>query len=205
MPFFDLNLITDPPGDEFVNEETQLNANWTELDKGLSWLQFFGATPPLNVGIETITSVNRHSVWNGTAQRVPYSIPSGWTAWTTLTPVAPYVVRGGFPFKWRRNAGLRKVQVTGGILNTVAASPFPHTSFVTICNAGISSSFAPMGGLHMQHSATAAITGAGIGIDCATARLQVRLSGATAWIEAHYMGQDGGGNFLQFDGLEWYY
>lgn len=207
MGIFNFNLITDPPGDEYVDEESQLNHNWDQIESGLGWLQYYNAQPPsLDVGIEALTGGNRHAVWNGSALRTPYSIPSGWTAWTTLTPVSPYVVRGAaYPFKWRRNSELRKVQVTGGIINTASAVAWPHTSWATFLTTGIASTYQPVGGLHLQHTATSGINSTVVGEDVAASRVRARTVGATVWLEAHYMGADGGGNFLMLDRLEWYY
>lgn len=207
MALFNFNLITNPPADEFVNEATQLNANWNDLETKLSWFQAFGTitTGILDPGFEALIS-GRQAVWNGTAMRNPSSIPGTWSPWATLSPVSPYVLRTGFPIKWRSNNTLRKVELTGGFLNTVSASAFPHTAYATLINAGISSAFKPVGGTHFQHSATAAITSATVGVDVATARIRVtQTSTNPCVIDCHYLGADGGGNFVMLDGVEWYY
>lgn len=206
MALFNFNLITPPPNDELVNEITQLNDNWDELELKLNYFQGTGPVPSsFEIGSEVYAN-NRHMVWTGTAWSSPVSIGQSWTVWNGIDAQAPFTVRPGLPFKYRSQPNVRKVQLTGGMVNTGSANPWPKGVWNVINSTQIPAAFAPVGGVHIQHSATSALPGAPVGSDVAAARIRVTGNGsAPVLVEVHWMGADGGGNFVQVDGVEWYF
>lgn len=213
MVYFNFNYVTDPPNDETVNEETQLNDNWEELDAKLQgWNQKpSNITGPIPVGTEALDPQHpgdeyRIAVWDGANWVRSLNHVTSWGAWANLSLRAPAVERAGFTPRIRINQWTRRIQLSGGVLFNAAADPWPTGSDVEItADAAIASSFAPApGGLMFYQAATSQVTGAS---QIATALIRVSTEAAPARtsIKVRFQGDAGGGNFVMLDQLKWWY
>lgn len=202
--FFDFNLITDPPGDELVDEQSQLNANLDKMDSRLNQFQQQPdntvVSPP--VGTEALIG-NIIRVWTGSAWRFADNPNSGWGSWATIALVAPYVHRTGFTLQYRVNTMIRKVELAGGLYAAAAQTAWPRSKVqVTANTGGIPDTYKPVN----NHPQTGA---AGIGTTAG------QFAGARIWVESNagnsiklsvsYQGDDIGGNFVMLDPVRWWY
>lgn len=205
MPFFNFNLLTDPPGDPLVDEDFAINQNMDKLDARLQQFATHPATivsPPLGTeamfGSDTVVGV-----WQGSAWRVCDSIPGGWGAWTVLPLLAPVVERPLFTPKYRINTVARKVELAGGLRADAAAGPWARSKVqITATTGGIPSANKPVYD-SIEHQA------------CGAGTVTAQYAGARVWIEANgtnsvkvsvsYQGDDIGGNFVMLDGCRWFY
>lgn len=204
MTYFNFTKITPAaPNDPFVNEVTQINNNWDEIDNKLT--QQSNGTPPVpDTGQEWISG-GRFLAWNGTAVRNPDDIDSGWSSWFALTLSANVVVRPGFTPRWRNNSIIRRVELDGGIQKDAGASVWPAGTLQTITAPGtfnIVSGFAPIGGLTYQSSAAALPSG---GNQASSGWHTIDVNTGIVRIQTSYVGGSGGGNFIMLDGIEWWY
>jgi hypothetical protein len=207
LPYFNFNYVTDPPNDETVNVETDLNDNFEELATKLDGFNKNPNTivgPP--VGTEALVSGNRVAVWDGTTWRLAFNQATSWTSWQTLTPKAPVGIQGGFTPKARVNPVIRCVQLTG-ILNYNAGAAWPTASDVDLfADTDIGPTYAPVpGGLAHCQVATSQVTGVN---QAATANIRIQhITSGTARVGlfARFQGDAGGGNFVVLDKIEWWY
>lgn len=213
MSYFNFNYVTDPPNDELVNVETQLNDNWEEVDAKITP---FNQKPanfgniPLIKGIEAFRPESgfehRMSVWNGSAWYSALS-HSSWTQWQTVTIRSPVVIRTGFPVVARVSSTLNKVEVSGAVLFDVNSSAWPTTTTVEITSdTAIQGSFAPdnPGQQIFRQMATGVVTTAN-GFAGAVAIVERKSNPDRTAISIRYQGDPGGGNFVALDGLNWWF
>lgn len=214
MTYFDFNFVTDPPADEFVDVETQLNDNWEDVEtKILPFNQKpsnFGAIPK-PVGTEAFRPTagfeHRISVWDGAEWRSSLAHSTSWGLWQAVLIRAPTVIRPNFPVVARVNAMLRKVEISGGVLFDGAASAWPTGTTVEItADTAIQSSFAPANTAKMavQQVGSSAITAVN-GFASAVAMVEQKAGPDRTSISVRFQGDAGGGNFIMLDGLGWYY
>lgn len=213
MVYFNFNYVTDPPNDEFVNEETQLNDNWEELDTKLQgWNQKpSNIVAPIPVGTEALDPQHpgdeyRIAVYNGTDWVRSLNHVLSWEAWQNLSLRAPAVERTGFTPRIRVNQWKREIMLSGGVQFNAALDPWPTGSDVEITSdTAIQSSLAPApGGRICYQAATAQVTGANT-FASAVIAVNVEASPARVSIKVRYQGDAGGGNFVMLDGLKWWY
>jgi hypothetical protein len=213
MTYFDFNFVTDPPADETVDEQTQLNENYEDLDLKLQgWNQkpcAIVGSPP--VGTEGLDPQHpgdeyRIAVYDGTNWVRSLNHVSSWGAWSNLSLRAPAVERAGFTPRIRINEWTRQVQLSGGVLLNVAADPWPTGSDVEItADAAIANSFAPVpGGLSFFEAATSAVTAAS-SFAAALIRISTEAGPSRTSIKVRFQGDAGGGNFVMLDRLKWWY
>lgn len=210
IPFFDFNYITDPPNDELVNEQTQLNDNWQKIDDRLGWMQGKNSIVPPDankpLGLEVFTS-DRHVCWSGTGFRAPTSIEQSWSAWTQITYTAPYQASAGFPVEYRTNSANRYVQMRGRIQNGATGTPFGKTAWIQVGTIAFATNTAPMFDESIHTQGCNGVTGSSpVGSEVAGARVRIRTNGVNPVIvEVNYMGQDGSATnqYIAFDGLEY--
>lgn len=202
MVFFNFNLITDPPADEFVDEQVHLNANMDKLDTRLNQFTFSPNTvtsPPIGTEAFNATSV---AVWTGSSWRVPDAIPNGWSAWTTIPTQAPVAERPGWTPYWRVNPTIRCVELCGGFRADSVAGPWSKTKVQVSSLTGIPITYNPVYDSIQQ-------------IACGISSTSGQFAGARLFIEAQvtnpvklsvaYQGDDVGGNFVMIDGVKWFY
>lgn len=214
MTYFDFELVTDPPNDETVNEATQLNDNWSELDIKLQgWNQKpSNIVAPIPVGTEALDPQHpgdeyRIAVYNGTDWIRSLNHITTWDAWANLSLRAPAVERPGFTPRIRVNQWKRQVMLSGGVLFNAAADPWPTGSDVEItADAAIGTNRAPVpGGLSYYQAATSGIVAAS-GFASALIRVASEVGPpARTSIKIRFQGDSGGGNFVMLDGLKWWY
>lgn len=211
--YFDLNLVTDPPNDELVNHETQLNANWREIaDKINRFNQSpadFSGIANLPKGTEGFTPEDptRIGVWNGVEWSRGLNHNSSWTAWQPLGLRSPVVARPGYAPMAKVNVVSRRIALQGGVLYSAAADPWPTNSTIQITDdTSIQYELQPAnGGLSVQQGATGQITTAN-GFACAAILIQRSTTPVNhTGIYVRYQGDAGGGNFVMLDGIEWWY
>lgn len=214
MAYFDFNYVTDPPNDETVDEVTQLNDNWDELDLKLtpfnqSPADFTGITIP--VGTEAFDpdvshdDFDRIAVWTGSIWARSINHASVWTGWQSVQLRSPVVERPNFPVMANVNAVARRVVLMGGVLVDDVASAWPtNTSIEITSDTAIQANLAPVGGTSVQQGATGQITTAN-GFASANILIASESSPDRVAIRVRYQGDAGGGNFIMLDGISWWY
>jgi hypothetical protein len=218
MAYFNFNYVTNPPADELVNEVTQLNNNWSEIElKTAPFNQmpanFAGVPIPggIPLGTEAFdpdpadADPNRIAVWNGTIWARSINHQSAWGAWQTLGLRAPIVARPGFPPKAKIDAIARHVVLTGGVQLNATADPMGTTTYEITDDVSIQNTLAPAnGGQSRQFGAAAALTGAGT-FSNAMVLIDNKTGPNRTAISVRWQGDAGGGNFVMLDGVEWWY
>lgn len=209
--------MTDPPNDELVNAETQLNANFQDLeDKLVGFNQSPGVITSPPTGIEaffpTVDGDNSHqriAVYDGTTWRLSRNMTSTWGPWQSMTAVLDPIrsERTVAPLVFKVNTYMRRVVMSGGLHFNVAQAAWPLSrTAVFATGSGIIPTYAPAGGgLAYFQAATSQVTGAN---QVATAVIEVVYESAPVARVAIYItfqGDAGGGNFVQFDNVEWWY
>lgn len=215
MAYFDFNYVTDPPNDEFVDVNTQLNDNWDELDRKLTPFNqmpadFTGIDIP--VGTEAFDpdpghdDFERIAVWNGTNWVRCLNHVTPWTPWQLVRLREPIVERSGFTLKAKVNPISRRIVLMGGVLFDTDASAWPTDTTVEItADVSIQDVLAPVnGGVCVRQAATGQITTAN-GFASAVAIIEHKESPSRVAISVRYQGDAGGGNFVMFDGISWWY
>lgn len=213
MAYFNFNYVTDPPNDELVNYQTQLNNNWTEVNnkiKGFNVLPTTLVNPP--VGTEAYfpeapsTDNWRIAVYDGTAWRRAINHTSGFTAWLPITLRSPVVARPGFPPMAKLDLVNRRVILSGGVLYGAAAPAWPYTTTEITDDLAFDSSVNPVnGGLSIQQGTTGPITTAN-GFSSAVVYAEALTTPAPrVSIKVRYQGDAGGGNFVMLDGISWWF
>lgn len=204
--------MTDPPNDEAVNYQTQLNENWSEIDDKITPFNsqpanFTGIAIP--VGTEAIDYVAddgvkyRVAVWDGTKWNRTLNHSFAWTPWQILPVRAPVVAKSDTPPMIRVNLVEQRVVLMGGVIYNATADAWPANTDVEITtDTAVESVYAPYSGLHVQQLASGVITTAN---SFASAVASVSPVATRTAIKVRYQGDAGGGNFIQLDGLEWWY
>ncbi len=213
-PYFEFTKVTDPPDDELVDSETQLNANWEDVDLKITPFNqkpadFTGITFPKGTEAfdpEHVGSEHRIAVWNGTTWARSLNHTTAWSAWDTIGIRAPVVVRTGFPPVLRVNTVARRIVLMGGVLFDAAANPWPTNTNVEITSdTAIQPEFAPVnGGVSRMQGATGQIVTAN-GFASAIISAELKTAPDRVAIMVRYQGDAGGGNFVMLDGIEWWY
>jgi hypothetical protein len=208
---FDFNYVTDPPDDENVNVQTQLNDNWSELDEKLTIYN----QEPGDFGLHTIPigaeildpdpshgNTGRVAAWNGSEWIRALNHASTWTGWQSVDIRSPAVNRANLPVLANVNPVARRVILRGGITFDGSASAWPTNTTVEITgDAAIQPELAPIHGLCARQGATGVNTtfaGAVILIEPKTSPNRVAIS-------VRYQGDSGGGNFVMLDGISWWF
>jgi hypothetical protein len=209
MAYLSFNKITPPaPNDPLVNEVTQLNDNWGQLDTKLQPYISGGTISNIEQGQEFFDSNFRYAVWDGAATRIPDDIDAAWSAWTAIPLVAAMSARSGFVPKWRSNSLLRQVELVGGIFYGSTPTAWPLGTAVTCTNdavAGIPASMVPSGGEVRAQSGSVITSGASV--VCAGYIIVDKPAPNTyVRIRAQFLGGSASGSdFIQFDQVSWWY
>jgi hypothetical protein len=215
LAYFDFNFVTNPPNDELVDEVTQLNENWEEVDRKISAFNsqpadFTGITVP--IGTEAFDPEHpgesyRVAVWNGTTWIRSLNHISAWASWQNIGLRAPVIARAtGYEVKARVDVVARRIVLMGGVQLNATADPWStSTTYEITSDTAIQHSFGPVSGVSYQQAATGQITTAG-GFASAAVRIE-KVAGppARTAIYVRYQGDAGGGNFIMLDGIEWWY
>jgi hypothetical protein len=206
MSYFSFTNVTPPPNDELVNEITHLNNNWDHLDAKIAALQGHGSFTNQEVGQEVIvlnTGNLSLGVWNGSTWVFPSQPNSAWTTWTALPLTSSPIARPSFTPRYRVNTGLKVGELTGGLQVDGAASAWTASAIVTVTpttTGVLGSTYTP---------GTRFYTG-----DCATSIPTSNVAGGQWMIDnandgfrlrVRFMGTSGGGNFLQLNGIRWFW
>lgn len=200
--------LTDTVAGDTVNESTQLNANWDQIDTKINALVVSSTNLPGAAVVspeEGIESVNPNKtddfdyfvhlgVYDGAAWR--QQTLETWGAWQTITLTAPFVERSGFTPKLRiSNTGI--VEFRGGVINTAGASAWP--TGLQVINSG---QFADA--TYHPDQATHKLIAASVASTWAYGRARVDSNGGFMRLSVQFVGATGGGNFLQLEGLHYY-
>jgi hypothetical protein len=209
MAYLNFTKITPAaPNDPNVNEVTQLNDNWDQLDAKLQPLIIGGTLINVEVGQEFPDNSFNFAVWDGAASVTPDDIAQAWTAWTNLPMATGRFIRSTFQPKWRDNPLTRQIQLTGGVQFDSGAGAWPMgTSFLLNADSSGSPPLSklPIGGKHVQTAAAALTATPAV---TAGAHIIVENPGGTSGfvrVKAQYMGGPGGGNFIMLDQVWWWY
>ncbi|MFE1145204.1 hypothetical protein [Streptomyces rochei] len=215
MAYFNFEYVTDPPNDETVDFQTQLNNNWQEV---ANKIEPFNQQPgsfgdiPVPVGTEcfdpdpTHASWHRIAVWTGSIWARSLNHQSAWTDWQPITVRAPHVARPLYEPEAKVDAIARRVVLRGGVLFNAAADPWPTgTTYEITSDAAIQPELVPVnGGESIQQGATGQILTAG-GFAGAIIYINRNLTPDRVSINVRYQGDAGGGNFVMLDGIEWWF
>lgn len=208
MTYFNFTKITPAaPNDPVVNEVTQINNNWDNIEAQLLAVSAgTGALTGAEQGQEWISPAGRFRTWDGAANKDPIDIDAQWSAWTALTLAATVAARPSFTPRWRNNSLLRRVELDGCILKDSIASAWPAPGVLVVVSATgagqIPAALAPLSQPMITISAAALPTSPG---QSAQGWHSIDTSGAFIRIMTTYMGGPGGGNFIALDGIEWWY
>jgi hypothetical protein len=204
--YFNFNKITPAaPNDPVVNEATQINANWDQIDTKLQPYMFGGTLTLAEAGQEYFDSNFRYAVWDGASGRVPDDIDNAWSAWTNIPMLSPRVIRTGWQPKWRSNSLLRKVELAGGVLFDASANVWTMGSSFQINQLAAGSpanTLGPVGGKHISQCAVALSAGTSV---TAGGYVTIDTSGSFTRMAVQYLGGGGGGNFVMLDQVWWWY
>lgn len=204
--YFNFTKITPvAPNDPLVDEVTQLNNNWDQLETKLTPYMNGGAIGMAQAGQETFDGSFRYAVWDGAALRIPDDIDAAWSAWTAIPMLAPRVIRPSFTARWRSNSILRMVELSGGIQFDAAANPWTMGSsfqFNTLGAGSPANTLGPIGGKHVSPVATALTAGTSV---TANGIVTIDTSGSFVRMAAQYLGGGGGGNFMELEQVWWFY
>jgi len=215
MTYFNLNYITDPPDDELVNPQTQLNANFTEFDNKLqpfrkSPADFKNYTIPKGTEAfdpdPTHNDPTRIAAFTGTTWARSLNHIGPWTGWQLIDIRPPLLPRPGFPVQARVNSLTRQVELQGGvILNSTSDAFSRSTTYEITTDTTINDlTFAPVGGYYMEMASSSAITTAG-GYAGAVAIVETKTNPSRVAISVRYQGDAGGGNFIMLDNVGWWF
>ena len=214
MVYFNFNYVTNPPADEFVDVDTQLNNNWTEVDNKLKPFNqkpsdFTGITIPKGTVAFNPTpgSETRMAVWNGSTWKNSVSQSGNWSSWADLGIRSPTVIRSGFTPRWRFHTGLKKVELVGGVQFDGAASAWPTGSTIEITSdSALNTTYLPANTAQASYrqGAVGQITTAN-GFASAVILIESKSSPSRTAVSVRYQGDAGGGNFIMLDGISWWY
>jgi hypothetical protein len=213
LAYFDFNYVTTPPNDETVDEVTQLNNNWEEVEtKLLPFNQqpadFTGITIPKGtMAMRPDDGSDRMAVWNGIEWSGSVNPANVWEAWQPVSLRAPVIARTGYTLEAKIDTLSRRIVLMGGVqLNATADAWNTATTYEITTDTAIQSSLAPanVDGVSIQQGATGAVTTAS-GFASAVIWIQRRTVPDRTAISVRYQGDAGGGNFIMLDGIEWWY
>jgi len=216
LAYFDFNYVTDPPNDETVDVETQLNNNWEEVDKKTTPFNqmpadFSGIGIPIPIGTEAFDpehpgSEHRIAAWNGTTWIRSLNHAAPWSGWQTMEIRSPVVIRTGFPVRARVDAIARRVVLSGGLYFNASQDPWPTGTTVEVTtDTAMGISLAPVnGGICCRQAAAGAITTTN-GFASAVAIIETKTSPDRTALSIRYQGDAGGGNFVMLDGVSWWF
>lgn len=213
MAYFNLNFVTNPPNDELVNEETQLNDNWEEIATKLNrWNQqpsdFGSHNPP--IGTEALYPVagsesHRVAVYNGSTWSRSVNDSTGWLGWTALGIRSPRSAHPSYPPKYNVNVLQRRVELCGAIRYDSSANPWPTSANHEITSdTAIPLAYTPLGNFSVMQMATSAVTTAS-SFATAAGFIQPSTVPTRISIFVQWHGNSGGGNYISLDGYTWWY
>ena len=209
MAYLNFNKITPAaPNDPVVNEVTQLNDNWTQLDTKLQPYISGGTISNVESGQEFFNGSFRYAVWDGAATRIPDNISAGWSTWTNLPLTGSFAIRSGFQPKWRVNTLYRMVELSGGIQFNLAGDPWTtgttYTVTSDVAGGAIPATYTPVGGKIVGTTATGAATSPSV-VSGAYFSIDKPVGNTNCRLQLTQMGGVNGGNFIQVDQVWWWY
>ncbi|MFF5977068.1 hypothetical protein ACFY7C_36810 [Streptomyces sp. NPDC012769] len=215
MTYFNLNFVTNPPNDELVNEETQINDNWEEIDAKLGPFNKQPATivgsASVPLGTEalypiSVGGVNSHriAVWDGTDWKITVSEATGWLGWTSLSLRSPRSI--ALACKYNVNVLRRQVILTGAVRFDGVGGAWPTASDTEItADTAIPTTYLPVGGNNIcQLSTDNGITTAGQ-LACAVASVHQASTPTRLAITVKWQGAATSLNWVYLDNMMWWY
>lgn len=210
MAYFNFNYVTDPPNDEQVDYQKYINHNFQEINdktKGFNQSPSNITNPP--VGTEAfypglpVENQNRIAVWDGNAWVTPVSHTSTWSSWQNLALSTGISYRSGYTLQASVDTLSRKVLLRGGVVYGPTAANWPTGKLIEI-TSDLSVNLLPKpGGETYWTCAVSQITTAG-GYAGAIAKVSQKTSSLIS-IQVQWYGDSGGGNFIMFDNMHWWY
>lgn len=212
MAYFNFNYITDPPNDELVEEQSQLNANWDVVEEGLKPFNqnppdFTGITIPKGTVSVNPLNTNNIAAWDGTTWNGPVNPINIWENWQLVNIRAPVIHRPGHELKARIDIASRRIVLMGGVqLNATADAWDTATSYEITTDTAIQDSLAPANAdfTSIQQGGASQITAAG-GFASSVIWIEKRATPSRTAISVRWQGDAGGGNFIMLDGVQWWY
>jgi hypothetical protein len=207
MTYFNFNKITPPvgPSDPLVDVNSQLNANWDEIDRTLSVQQ--GLSPVVNpeIGLEVIDMPNRRfNVYNGSAFISPDDIDNAWTDYIAIPLLAPIFPR--LTPRYRSNPLLRRVEVHGQAQNGSLPSAFGTATFqITADTGGIPDSMKPVTQKVIYNNSGGPTTNPSLASASYITVIANPTAGNSVRISGRFMGASNSNSSLFLDGLAWWY
>lgn len=209
MTYMNFTKIAPPaPNDPFVNEVTQLNNNWDEVDRVLSVQQALSPIVNPETALEVVDFPSQtFRLYDGTAFNSAESITTAWTAWTLLPLLAPIQLRTGLTPRWRQNTVLKCVEVSGAVQNGSTPASFGTTTFdITADTGGIPDALKPVSNsaIIFTQSGTPPISPSLVSGAYFTVKPNP-TAGNSVKIQGRYLGLSDGTSSLILDGITWWY
>jgi hypothetical protein len=215
MPFFNLNIMPDPPSDPLVNVVTQLNNNWDVIDLGFQSMQgqVPGLPPNPDIG-QQYSGGGANVVWTGSTWKSPVNWTDGWTAWTTLSGYnqaeAPFVNNTTYPVQYRNNTSLRQIEMRGGLqLGSLGLGWDNQTRNLSPMTVGIPVAFAPVDDKAFLPTAMNLMTNSDSAAYSSSANVIVEKKvNPNVWFRVKHTGSNNTGelfNIFYFDNVRWFY
>lgn len=209
MVYFNLNLVTDPPNDELVNVNTQLNLNWEEIANKLDPFQKMPTTlvnPPKGTEayypLGSVASEHeRIAVYNGSVWHRCLNQTAGITTWQGINIQSPVTPRLNYPPVARVDVYHRRVELAGALTYNNANQAFPTTIIEVTTPAAISPDIAPIGGSSVHEVAA----GASASISAAVVSVDLLSSPTRVAIRVKHQGNSPVGGYINLDQVGWWF
>lgn len=212
MTYFNFNYITDPPNDELVNEQTQLNDNWLEIDTKLDPFNKQPNTiisPPIGTealypdGVDDDDS-ERIAVWNGTQWVRTANYSTVWTPWAPLAIRSPRNEHPSYPCMYRVDEVGKRVVLQGAVRYDGASGAWPNSNVEITTDTALDLAYEPVDTIAIKQQAVSATTAAS-GFNSAVLYVQKLTVPDRIAVNARWQGNSGGGNYIVLDGFTWWY
>lgn len=211
-PYFNFNYVTNPPSDELVDETTQLNNNWSEVDNKLDPYNKQPTTlvsPPIGTEALYPSGVSgddsyRMAVWNGTTWSRVVNYSTVWGAWTSLGIRSPRNEHPSYPCRYRVDEVNRRVVLQGAVRYDGSSGAWPNSNVEITTDTALSLTYEPVGAIAIKQQATSSVVSAG-GFNSAVVYVQKLTGPDRLAVNARWQGNSGGGNYVVLDGFTWWY
>jgi hypothetical protein len=209
VTYMNFTKIAPPsPNDPLVNEVTQLNNNWDEVDRVLSVQQGNSALVNPETALEMVDFVaGKFKLYDGTGFNSVDAITPAWTAWAALPLLAPIAARAGMTPRWRSNPILRRVQICGAVQNGTTPASFGTTTFdITANTGGIPDTLKPVSaaGVIYACAGTTPVAPSTVSSSYITVKPNP-TAGNSVKVQGRYLGVSDGTSSLVIDGISWWY
>jgi hypothetical protein len=210
LSYFNLNYVTNPPNDELVDINADLNNNWEEIGNKLHEFNTYPSniTAP-SIGSESFYPVvgsesTRMTAWTGTEWIRGINHAAGFTVWQAIDLRPPVVARTGQPVPAAIiDTYARRVTCSGVVVYGVSEPVWPTGLIEITTDLSIATGVGPVNGRAVEIGCVGNNTISGIA--AAVLVVTTETTPPRVSIKVKSQGPGGGGNFISLDGLSWSY